>query len=68
MCAHAWFDATRVFCFCTRGTHAAHTRVPFKLWVICTVRERRVLIDYRESEGDSMVGVDSVSKIGLMFI
>ena len=37
MCAHAWFDATRVFCFCTRGTHACDTRVPFKLWVICTV-------------------------------
>ena len=27
-----------------------------------------MLIDYRESEGDNMVGVDSVSKIGLMFI
>ena len=31
-CAQAWFAATHVFCF----AHAAHTRVPFKLWVICT--------------------------------
>ena len=34
---HAWFDAMRVFCFCTSGTHACDTYVPFKLWMICTV-------------------------------
>ena len=31
---HKWFDAKRVFCFCT---HAYDMRVPFKLWVICIV-------------------------------
>ena len=30
---HARFDVTRIFAF----TNACHTRVPFKLYVICTV-------------------------------
>ena len=34
---HVWFDATHVFCFCTRVSHVCDTRLPFKLWVICTV-------------------------------
>ena len=34
---HAWSDATRVFCICTRVSHACDMRGLFKLWVICTV-------------------------------
>ena len=36
-CVYAWFDAMRVFCFCTHSTHACYMCVLFKLWVICTI-------------------------------
>ena len=34
---HVWSDAMRIFCICTRVSHACDTRGLFKLWVICTV-------------------------------
>ena len=43
-CVHEWFDVTRVFCFCTHGTHVCHTHVSFKLWVIWTVHTSAELI------------------------